>query len=296
MPPKPWIIKDLLQVTTDYLKKKAIDSPRLTADILLAHQLKTDRMALYLNFDRPLAENEVAGYRLLIKRRLQREPLQYITGVQEFWSLEFIVDSRVLIPRPETELLVELTIEALKNFSSLEESSLRILDLGTGCGAVAISVAKEVQSAKIYATDISADALKVARINARKHGVSDRINFLQGDFWEALGDQRLTFDIVLSNPPYIASEEYEDLSPEIRNYEPRLALIGHEGGMHAIEKILFEAPPFMNPGGWIMVEMAPNQTDRAMTLLEKTAAYGEKTRVRDYSHHYRVVTAQKIQN
>ena len=166
--------------------------------------------------------------------------------------------------------------------------------MGTGCGAVAISVAKEVQSAKIYATDISAGALKVAETNARKHGVSDRISFLQGDLWEALSDQRLTFDIVLSNPPYVASEEYGDLSPEIRNYEPRLASIGHEGGMRFIEKIIFEAPPFINPGGWIMVEMAPNQTEKAMDLMEKSAAYGEKARIKDYSHQYRVVMAKRI--
>lgn len=294
MPPRIWTIKDLLRVTADYLKKKDIESPRLTSDILLACQLKTNRMALYLNFDQPLTENEVAGYRSLIKRRLQREPLQYITGVQEFWSLDFAVDPAVLIPRPETELLVERTIEALKDLTALENGCPSILDLGTGCGAIAISLAKEIPKAQIYATDISVGALRVAQVNAQKHGVSDRIRFLQGDLWDALNGQRTTFDTVLSNPPYIAAEAYEDLSPEIRDYEPRLALDGHEGGMHFIEKIVSEAPAFINPGGWIMLEMAPNQTDKALTQMGRIEAYGEKTRIKDYSHHYRVVIAQRI--
>jgi release factor glutamine methyltransferase len=294
MPTKSWTIRDLLRVTTDYLNKKGIESPRLTSDILLAHQLKTARMALYLNFDQPLTEKEVAGYRSFIKRRLLREPLQYITGLKEFWSLDFLVDPAVLIPRPETELLVERTIQTIKGYTALENDCPSILDLGTGCGAIAISLAKELPKAKIYATDISVDALRVAEINAQKHGVSDRIRFLQGDLWDALSGQRTMFRIVLSNPPYIPAEAYEDLSPEIRDYEPRLALDGHEGGMHFIERIISEAPAFISPGGWLMVEMAPNQTDRALTLMGRIGAYGEKTRIKDYSHHYRVVVAQRV--
>ena len=294
MPSKSWTIRDLLKVTTDYLKTKGIESPRLTSDILLAHQLKTDRMTLYLNLDQPLTKSEVAGYRSLIKRRLQREPVQYITGMQEFWSLDFQVDPAVLIPRPETELLVERTIEALKDLTPLEKGCPRILDLGTGCGAIAVSLAKEFPKALIYATDISVAALRVAQVNAKRHEVSDRIRFLQGDLWDAFSNRPITFDAVLSNPPYIPAEDYPDLSPEIREYEPRLALDGHEGGMHFIKKIVSKAPAFINPGGWIILEMAPNQTDKALTHMGTIAAYGEKTRIRDYSRHYRVVMAQRI--
>ena len=290
---KSWTIKELLLVTADYLKKKDIDSPRLTSEILLAHQLNIDRVTLYLNFDQPLTEKELSGYRTLIQRRTKREPLQYITGTQEFWSLEFAVTPQVLIPRPETELLVEQAIERLKVFSAVENNTHRILDLGTGCGVIAISLAKEVQQAKIWATDISAGALKLARLNAERHGVTDKISFIQGNLWEPLLDQGVTFDIILSNPPYIASEEFKGLSPEVRDYEPRLALDGREGGMHFIEKIISEAPAFMNPGGWIMLEMAPGQTEKALGLIGEITDYGEKTRIKDYSHLYRVVMAQR---
>ena len=282
-----------MHVTAEYLEKKGIDSPRLTAEILLAHKLNVDRITLYLNFDQPLTENELSGYRTLIKRRLQREPLQYIVGVQEFWSLEFAVTPQVLIPRPETELLVEQAIERLKAVPAEENKPPGILDLGTGCGAIAISLAKAVQQARIWATDISAEALKLARLNAEKHGVSDRITFIQGSLWEPLLDQGLTFDHILSNPPYIATEEFENLSPEVRDYEPRLALDGHNDGMTYIQTIIREAPVFMNPGGWIMLEMAPGQTEKALGLIGEIKEYGEKTRIKDYSHRYRVVMAQK---
>lgn len=290
---KSWIVKDLLHVTAEYLGKKGIDRPRLTAEILLAHKLNVDRVTLYLNFDQPLTENELSGYRILVKRRLQREPLQYIIGVQEFWSLEFVVTPEVLIPRPETELLVEQAIERLKAFPAVENHTPRILDLGTGCGAIAISLAKEVQQTKIWATDISTGALKRARLNAEKHGVTGKIRFIQGNLWEPLLDQGVTFDIILSNPPYIAPEEFNDLSPEVRDYEPRLALDGREGGMHFIEKIISEAPAFMNPDAWIIVEMAPGQTEKALGLIGEIKDYGEKTRIKDYSHLYRVVMAQR---
>lgn len=293
---KSWIVRDLLHVTAEYLEKKGIDSPRLTAEILLAHKLNVDRVTLYLNFDQPLTENELTGYRTLIKRRLQREPVQYIIGIQEFWSLEFVVTPQVLIPRHETELLVEQAIERLKAFPAVENHTPRILDLGTGCGAIAISLAKEVQQTKIWATDISAGALKLARLNAEKHGVTDKIRFIQGNLWEPLLDQGVTFDIILSNPPYIASEEFKGLSPEVRDYEPRLALDGREDGMTYIQTIILEAPAFMNPGGWIMLEMAPGQTGKALELIGEIKEYGEKTRIKDYSRLYRVVMAQRKNN
>jgi release factor glutamine methyltransferase len=290
---KSWTIKELLLVTADYLKKKDIDSPRLTSEILLAHQLDIDRVTLYLNFDQPLTEKELSGYRTLIKRRIKHEPLQYITGTQEFWSLDFVVNSQVLIPRPETELLVELTIKLLKDLPILENHTPNILDLGTGCGPIAVSLAKEARKTIIWATDISAEALKLAHFNAERHGVTDKIRFIQGNLWEPLMDLGMTFDIVLSNPPYIAPKEFNNLSPEVRDYEPRLALDGREGGMHFIEKIISEAPTFMNPGAWIILEMAPGQTGKALSLIGKIKEYSEKSRIKDYSHLYRVVMAKK---
>ena len=234
---KSWTIKELLLVTADYLKKKDIDSPRLTSEILLAHQLDIDRVTLYLNFDQPLTEKELSGYRTLIKRRIKHEPLQYITGTQEFWSLDFVVNSQVLIPRPETELLVELAIERLKALPDLGNHLPNIVDLGTGCGAIAISLAKEIGKTKIWATDISLAAIDIARINAEKHGVSEKIEYTQGDLWQPLEGKGATFDLIVSNPPYVSSEEYEDLPPEVRSYEPRLALDGGEGGFYFIREI-----------------------------------------------------------
>jgi len=292
MRPKAWNIRDLLRVATDYLKKKQIGSPRLDAEVLLACQLNVDRVTLYLNFDQPLTEKEISGYRTLIKRRLRREPVQYITGVQEFWSLDFMVNPQVLIPRPESELLLDLAINRVNVLAGLEDRPPKILDLGTGCGALVISLATEVPQSQIWATDISSGALKLAHLNAKKHGVLDRIKFRQGDLWEPLINQDVTFDIILSNPPYIASEKYDDLPPEVRDHEPRLALDGKRGGMYYIEKIIRGALDFINPGGRIILEMAPDQTEKALRLIGQIKGYGDSSRIKDYSHRYRVVMAQ----
>ena len=292
MRPKSWTIKELIKVTTDFLKEKQIESPRLTAEVLLSHLLNINRVTLYLTLDQPLNESEISGYRELIKRRLRREPLQYITGIQEFWSLDFIVDPQVLIPRPESELLVEQAIERLKPAAVQGDHSPRILDLGTGCGALATVLAKEIPRSQIWATDVSRTAIDIARINAEKHGVSRKIEYIQGDLWQPLRDKDITFDLIVSNPPYVSAEEYEDLPPEVRSYEPRLALDGREGGFYFIREIIERSPDFLNPGGWLLLEMAPNQTDRALELLECIDTFDKKMRIKDYSHRYRVVCAQ----
>ncbi len=226
MSPKSWTIKELLEVSTDYLKEKEIDSPRLCAETLLAHQLNISRVKLYLNFDQPLHKSEVAGYRSLIKRRLKREPIQYITGIQEFWSLDFIIAPQVMIPRPESELLVEQVISLSEGGRLPKGKNHKSLDLGTGCGVLAICLARELEGASIWASDISLEALNMARSNSRRHGVEERIEFSLGDMWQAFTDQDLRFDIILSNPPYIASDAIDSLPPEVRDYEPRLALDG----------------------------------------------------------------------
>ncbi len=293
MSTKIWTIKELLKVTTDYLKTKEIDSPRLVAEILLAHQLNINRVKLYLNFDQPLRKSEITGYRSLIKRRLGREPLQYITGIQEFWSQDFIVGMQVMIPRPESELLVEQVISLCKGGRLPENQSPSILDLGTGSGVLAISLAGELEEASIWASDIFRDALNLARLNTQKHGVEGRIEFCPGDMWQAFLDQDLRFDIILSNPPYIASEAIDTLPAEVRDYEPRLALDGREEGMYFISKIIMEGPKYLSPGGWLLLEMDPKQTTKAFRLIEESDSYREKVRLKDFSNHYRVVIAKK---
>lgn len=293
MRPRPWTIGELLKVTSGYMKEKGIDSPRLTAEVLLAHLLHLNRVSLYLNFDQPLTQEEISGYRSLVRRRLGREPLQYITGVQEFWSLEFTVDRRVLIPRPETEILVEQAVKLVKAGGGLSEESPRILDIGTGSGAIAVSLAKELEGARIWATDISAEALDIAGINASKHGVVKRIVFEHGDLWDPVVNEHIKFDLILSNPPYVSEESYAELPPEVRDHEPRTALDGLAQGMYYIEKIIARGIDFLKPRAWLMIEMAPDQTEEALSIIERAGGYCNAERIRDYSRQYRVVKAQK---
>ncbi|MCJ7594415.1 MAG: peptide chain release factor N(5)-glutamine methyltransferase [Desulfobacterales bacterium] len=291
--PKSWTISELLRVTTDYLREKGIESPRLSAEILLAHQLNLNRVKLYLNFDQPLQDEEVAGFRSFVKRRLKREPLQYITGIQEFWSLEFIVGPHVQIPRPESELLIEEVLALSRHGRLPESEDLKILDLGTGCGALAISLAEEMEGASVWASDVSEEALRFARLNARKHNLQDRIEFRQGDLWSPFAGEGLSFDVIVSNPPYIDSCGLDSLPPEVKDYEPRTALDGGDGGIFCIEKIIREGSNFLKSGGWLLVEMDPDQTSWALKLIEESNQYVEAGRIKDYSHRYRVVTAKK---
>ncbi|MFC1868410.1 peptide chain release factor N(5)-glutamine methyltransferase [Thermodesulfobacteriota bacterium] len=293
MSQKKWIIKDLLEVTADYLKQKQIDNPRLCAEILLAHQLNMCRVKLYLAFDQPLHENEISRYRSLIKRRLLREPTQYITGIQEFWSMEFMVAPQALIPRPESELLVEHVVSICRDEKSPEKPSGTILDLGTGSGVIAVSLAQELQGATIWASDISGQALDLCKLNAGKHGVDSRVRFIKGDLFQPFIDKPVKFDIIVSNPPYVASEEYDSLAPEVRDYEPRLALDGHEGGLFFIRKIINEGADYLKPGGWLLIEMDPRQTPAALNMFEENGHYTEKKRIMDYTGKYRVVMARK---
>ncbi len=295
MSTKSWTIKEILEVTTGYLGKKKIQSPRLSAEILLAHQLNIDRVKLYLRFDQPLHDKEVAGYRSLIKRRLSREPIQYIIGMQEFWSLDFTVGPQVMVPRPETELLVEHALALCRGNRSAKGPCARILDLGTGCGALAIAIARELEGVAVWASDVSQEALNIARGNAKRHGVEERIKFVLSDLWQGLSNQELTFDIIVSNPPYIKSEAIDSLPPEIRDYEPRQALDGGEDGMVYIRNIIEQAPKHLIPGGWILLEMDPEQTTKALGLIEASNRYREKSRLKDYSRHYRVVMAQTFE-
>jgi len=266
--PQKWIIKDLLEVTAEYLKKKDIDSPRLCAEILLAFQLKTTRIKLYLNFDQPVGEKDLNEFRAFIQRRLNREPVQYITGVQEFWSREFMVNPKVLIPRPETEVLVEQAFAVLNQKKEGEVSfTPRILDIGTGSGAIAVSLAGELSDADVWASDVSEDALETARANARKHNVEEKIHFVKSDLFSAI-DPLTRFDAIVSNPPYVALEDLDNLQPEVGRYEPRSALDGGPGGLVIVNKLILEAKDYLKPGGWLLMEMDPSQTAKGPSPSE----------------------------
>jgi release factor glutamine methyltransferase len=295
MTQRTWTIKEILNVTAQFLRDKQIESPRLCAEVLLSHQLRKTRVELYLSFDQPLRDSEVAQYRALVKRRLNKEPVQYITGRQEFWSLEFVVNPSVLIPRPDTEILVEEALR-LNKANQLAEGSgdqTRILDLGTGSGAIAVSLAREIEGAAFWATDISAEALAVARENAERHAVSGKIRFCEGDLYQALEEPAPAFDMIISNPPYVAADVFDTLPEEVRAYEPRIALDGHEKGMYFIERIIADAENYLKPGGWLLIEMDPDQTDQALALIGETRSLCRQERLMDYHKNYRMIKAQK---
>ena len=290
---KNWIIKDLLPVSIDFLKDKNIESPRLCAEVLLAHQLNTDRLKLYLEYDQPVCEKDLNQYRAMIKRLIDGEPVQYITGIQEFWSMDFIVNSSVLIPRPETEILVEQALKIYSEEYIEKQPDISILDIGTGSGAIAIAIASEIETAKISAVDISAKALDTAKLNASKHGMVSRISFYEGNLLECFENDHRSFDIILSNPPYVTAKDYELLPKKIKGFEPKLALESGEDGLSHIRIILDKAPALLNPGGWLMLEMDPDQTALAVQIIGNNDEYSTGQVIKDYSNRDRVVIARK---
>ena len=297
-----WTVLKIIQWTTEYLKGKGIDNPRLDSEVLLAHLLKLDRVGLYLNFDRPLSKDELSSFREIVKRRGSREPLQYITGHQEFWSLDFKVTPDALIPRPETEILVEEALKVVSGQWSVvsENRPLIILDLCTGSGCIAISIAHELKEAIVYAVDVSEAALKVARENAEKNGVQDKVTFLKGDLYGALEnrppttDHRpLLFDLIVSNPPYIKNIDIPNIQPEVRDYEPRMAVDGGTEGLDFYKRIVADAPNHLSPHGWLMVEVGEGQADAVSKMMADTGAFEGISTVKDLAGIERVVEAHK---
>jgi len=248
-------VLEVIQRSTDFLTRKGVESARLHTELLLAHVLQMPRMKLYLNFDRTMTEPELQHLRDLIKRRGEREPLQHLTGSTSFCGLEIAVNRDVLIPRPETELLAE---RAWKYLGSLGESSPAALDFGTGSGCVAIAIATHAPHAVVHALDISEAALAVARGNAARHGLGDRIRFACGNGLVALPAGFL-FDLVVANPPYISTEEIAILQPEVRDYDPRLALDGGVDGLDFYRRLAAGAGAWLKPGGKLMAEFGDGQ-------------------------------------
>ena len=273
---------------TALLESSGVESPRLDAECLLASLLGRDRLHLYAAAEErmPLPVFEV--YRALLGRRQAREPLAYLTRTREFWSLSFAVTPAVLIPRPETETLVET---ALARLSELQAPI--IADIGTGSGAIAVAVAKTLPHSRLYATDISSRALDVARENAARHGVLERITFLQGDLVEPLLCLGLAHhcDLMVSNPPYVATKELGGLPPEVR-YEPLEALHGGPDGLDVHPRLIRGASTLLRPGGWLAVEMAPGQGPSLSRLLREQGVFGDIEVTPDLSGRERVIVAR----
>lgn len=277
-----------IQKSADFLAKKGVESARLQAELLLAHQLKLPRMKLYLNFDRVLTTAETDGLRELIKRRSLREPLQHITGSTSFWGYEIAVNRRALVPRPETELLAELGWQFL---STVNHQPATGLDFGTGTGCIAITLAAKCPHAIVTALDVSPDALALARENATRNQVEARIEFLLGDGFAALNSSR-QFDLIISNPPYIASAEIATLEPEVRDFDPRAALDGGADGLDFYRRLAREAGSFLKPHGKIMLEFGDGQADAIRTLFEAEKWIVEAVK-EDYSQRARILVARR---
>lgn len=281
---KPWTILDILEWTTRYFRQKHIEPPKLTADVLLAHALEQDRMYLYVHFDQPLSHEERERFKALIRQRVKGVPTQYLTGRQEFWSLDFRVTPGVLIPRPETEHLVEAVLPLAAQF---DHPSL--VDIGTGSGILAISLQKELPGARIYASDISGDAVAIARENAERLLDRDHtIRFFQGDVFAPF--EGMTFDLIVSNPPYIAAQDFETLAPEVREHEPKIALYAGEDGLDAYRRLIAGAHQYLASPGYILVEIGYGQQEAVAALFQQHGLTVKEV-IKDYAGIDRVVVA-----
>lgn len=278
-----WTVLKVLEWTAGHLQQKGVDNPRLDAELLLADALQLDRVGLYLNYDRPLQEVELAACRERVRRRAGREPLQYILGHCEFWSLPLTVTPAVLVPRPDTEVLVE---EALKR---LPADDGRVLDVGTGSGAIALALASEKPQLQVVGLDASSEALAVARDNAAALGLAGRVEMVAGDLFALPTGP---WSLLVSNPPYIPTGELAGLMPEVRDFEPAAALDGGADGLECYRALARQAPLLLEPGGWLLVEVGQGQAGEVEALLS-AAGLVETTIRDDYAGIPRVVAARK---
>jgi release factor glutamine methyltransferase len=261
-----WTISKTLDWTTQYFKKFNIEWPHLEAEILLAHALDLKRIGLYTNYERILTTEDLSGFKKLIQRRSKHEPIAYITGNQPFMSLDFYVDRSVLIPRPETEKLVEVVIDLVKSRTAPRTPFLAA-DIGTGSGAIAVSLAKYLSDIKVIGIDSSSDAIKIAQKNAERHKVNDRCQFIAGDMLDPL-ETTNKFDLILSNPPYIPTADIDTLQPDVKDYEPKEALDGGENGLLYIKKLIQESPKYLKEDGHLIFEFGIKQADNIMELTK----------------------------
>lgn len=290
--PQPVRVAETVMAGSRRLVAAGIESARLDAELLLGFTLNMTREQLLLAASRELSMAQCERYEELLSRRLRREPLAYITRKQEFWSRDFVVSKDVLVPRPETEVLVEI---ALRRTAELSRGSpLRILDLGTGSGAIAVALASELPAAEIFATDISPEALAVARLNAATNGVSTRVRFFQGDLFAAInhGIDR-EFDLIVSNPPYVCRGELSKLEPEVSCWEPHAALDGGHDGLDFYRRIAEDGPRYLRSGGILALEISAGMGQAVLALFKDATTYQEKQIYRDYGGSERVFAALK---
>lgn len=283
-----WTVLSTLQWTADFFKQHHISQARSVAEVLLANVLNCERIDLYLRYDQPLHSDELAHYKKWIKRRVNHEPEAYIIGYKEFWSLRFQVSPAVLIPRPETECLVEQTLSLLG-----DRSSARILELGVGSGAISVALASERPTWHYLGSDISLSAIAMASANARRLLSRDGVCFFAGNWLDAVRPVKERFDAIVANPPYITTNEMAALDPEIRLHEPHGALDGGPQGLDDLAQIIHRAPDCLVPGGYLILEMGASQRKAVQALAEKTNDFDEISFIKDYSGHDRVALLKR---
>jgi len=287
-------IIDIISLSANYLKAHDIPHPRLNAELLLSDVLGKSRIQLYLDYDKPLVEKELHSLRELLKARAGRRPIQYVLQKTEFFSLPFLVAEGVFIPRPETELLVEEAINCIKSLDTPNE--IVVFDVGTGCGCIAVSLAHTIAKCRVYASDISPEAVSLAKRNAEKNGVAEKVILIQGDMFEpfiACGAPKA--DLIVSNPPYIPEEDWDSLPEEVRCFEPPASLLGGEDGLDFLRRIISSAEFFLKPGGGVFLEMAEGQSAAVVRLFRERENYVDIRSRQDYNGIQRVVFARLAQ-
>ncbi len=288
-----WTVGRLLQWTTNYLKQRGADSPRLDAELLLARALGCRRIDLYTGYERVPDEPQRAEFRHLVRARAGGKPVAHLLETREFFSLDFHVTADVLIPRPETELLLVRLLECARAMRA--GRGLEIADVGTGSGCVAVCAARELPDCRFTAIDISPAALEVARGNARRHGVLERIELVESDLFAAVGPER-RFDLVVSNPPYVSQQEWRHLAPDVREHEPLVALVAGPQGTEIIERLVAEAVERLGPGGRMLMEINPALHQRVIELIAAQPLLELGPTTRDLARLPRVVEALRRQS
>ena len=285
-----WTIGRLLTWTTDYFREHGCDSPRLDAEVLLAEARNCGRIELYTAFDEEADHYVRTAFRELVRRRSEGTPVAYLVGRREFYSLSFRVTPEVLIPRPETEYLVMGLLDLVKE--GYPDGSVDVVDVGTGSGCVAVSVANHLGNARLTAVDISPAALKIAQENIEAHDFANRIDVVEGDLLAVFPAKPL-FDFVVSNPPYVSEPEFEQLASEVAEHEPRVALVGGETGAEIIARLIPQAAERLRPGGWLLMEISPMIEDRVIELLAADGRFAPAETINDQAGLARIIKAQR---
>jgi release factor glutamine methyltransferase len=287
-------IRDSQKWAIAILKKSDIEFSEADADTLLTYVLSCDKAYLYTNPDDSISDTNIGKYKESIYKRASHVPLQYITRQVEFMSLDFVVDERVLIPRPETEILIETVISKAHD-NELPNKHLLVLEVGTGSGNIAISLAKNLNNVKIYTNDISQDALTLAKENVQRHGVTDKIKLLHGDFFGTfIGSvEKKQIDFIVSNPPYVSEAEWHELEPEVKDNEPRQALVGGEDGLFFYRRIIKGAVDWLKPGGYLVLETGETQANSVIMLMQEDLHFEYIEKIKDLQGKERIISARR---